>query len=76
MLSSVLSSEQAVQTNIRMMRLFFELRNMIYRDPELAEKLNKLEKDSNYLFEVILNRLDQLEIKIPVLPSNRKKIGI
>ena len=76
MLSSVLTSEQAVQTNIRIMRLFFELRNRVSRDPELAEKLSKLEKNSNYLFEIIFDRLDELEIKIPILPSDRKKIGI
>jgi hypothetical protein len=49
MLSSVLSSEQAIQSNIRIMRLFFEL---------------------------ILNRLDQLEMNVPLLPPNRKRIGI
>ncbi len=75
MLSSVLNSELAVQTNIRIMRLFFELRKLIHRDPELVGKINKLEKDSNFLFEVILDRLEQLEIKIPVLPPDRNKIG-
>jgi len=76
MLSSVLNSEQAVQTNIRIMRTFFELRSWVSRDPKLAERMNKLEKDSNYLFEVVFLRLDQLEIKVPLLPTDRKKIGI
>jgi hypothetical protein len=76
MLSSVLSSEQAVQINIRIMRTFFELRNLLRREPDLAERLEKLEKNSNYLFEVIFKRLDQAEIKIPLLSPGRKKIGI
>jgi hypothetical protein len=71
MLSSVLSSEQAVQSNIR---TFFELRRLVGRDPELFERMSKLEKDSTYLFEVIFQRLDQLEINIPLLPPQAKEI--
>lgn len=76
MLSSVLSSEQAVQSNIRIMRTFFELRRLIGRDPELFERMSKLEKDSAYLFEIIFQRLDQLEMNTPLLPPSRKKMGI
>ncbi len=76
MLSSILNSEQAIQTNIRIMRTFFELRKLLRRDPKLAERVGQLEKNSNLLFEVIFERLDQIEIKIPLLPPGRKKIGI
>ena len=76
MLSSVLRSEQAVQSNIRIMRMFFELPHLTSRDPKLAKRLKKLEKNSTFLFEVIFRRLDQLEIKTPLLPPSRKKIGI
>ncbi|OFZ83068.1 MAG: hypothetical protein A2583_12670 [Bdellovibrionales bacterium RIFOXYD1_FULL_53_11] len=75
MLSSVLKSGQAIQTNIRIMRLFFDLRKLVRANPHVKQKIEKLEKESNYLFKVVFQRLDQLEIKIPLLPPGRRKIG-
>ena len=76
MLSSVLKSDQAIQTNIRIMRLFFDLRKLVRANPGIEKKIEKLEKESNYLFKVVFRRLDQLEIKTPLLPPGRRKIGL
>ena len=76
MLSSVLRSDQAIQTNIAIMRTFFELRRLIGKDSGLGKKVEKIEKESNHLFRLVFHRLDLLEIKIPILPPGRKKIGI
>ena len=43
MLSSVLTSERAIQVNIRIMRTFTKLRNMILNHKRFALKLNQLE---------------------------------
>lgn len=76
MLSSVLNSEQAIHANIRIMRLFFELRHILAKNPQFDKRLSKLEKNSTYLFEVIFRRLDQLEIRAPLLSPTRRKIGL
>ncbi len=44
MLSSVLSSERAVQVNILIMRAFTKLREILLTHKELAMKINALEK--------------------------------
>lgn len=76
MLSSVLRSDQAVQTNIGIMRTFFELRRLLDRESSLTQRVDSLERESDQLFELVFQRLDQLEIKLPTLPPGRKQIGI
>ena len=76
MLSSILRSDQAIQTNIAIMRTFFELRHFLNRDANLADVLQTLERESNHRFRIIFHRLDQLEIKLPTLRPSRRKIGI
>jgi hypothetical protein len=44
MLSSVLSSQRAVQVNIEIMRAFVRLRQMLQQNTELARKLAALER--------------------------------
>ncbi len=76
MLSSVLNSDQAIQTNISIMRAFFEMRKLIVRDPDLSKEFRSLEKKSDHLFEIIFHRLDELELKLPILHPDRRKIGL
>lgn len=76
MLSSVLRSDQAIQTNIAIMRTFFELRHFLNCDANLADVLKTFERESNHRFRIIFHRLDQLEIKLPTLRPSRRKIGI
>lgn len=44
MLSSVLKSDRAVQMNIYIMRAFVKLREIMAKDVEIGEKIQKLEK--------------------------------
>lgn len=44
MLSSVLNSERAIEVNIAIMRAFVKLRQIIYANKELAQKLKELEQ--------------------------------
>lgn len=77
MLSSVLSSERAVEMNISIMRIFTKLRSFHALESNLANELKDLKDNTNQLFKVVFERLDNLEDQItPKLPMNRKKIGL
>lgn len=77
MLSSVLSSDQAIAVNISIMRIFTKLRSFLLLENDLEHRMDKLEDGSNRLFKVVFERLDDLDASLsPVLPGNRKKIGI
>ena len=52
MLSSVLSSERAVQVNIEIMRTFVRLRLLLASNAELAKKLEELELKYDHQFKV------------------------
>ena len=63
MLSSVLNSKRAIQVNIRIMRVFVNVRKMLATHKELADKVNRLEKriekheeETKTVFEV-MNKL-------------------
>jgi len=76
MLSSVLKSKRAVLVNISIMRTFVKIRALLNSDETLSERLRKLEKGTDIMFRVVFERLDKLESEVPVLPKNRKRIGI
>ena len=77
MLSSVLSSERAVDINIAIMRIFTKLRSFHALESNLAIEVKELKDNSNRLFKIVFERLDSIEEDLtPKLPSNRKKIGI
>lgn len=77
MLSSVLSSERAIEVNIAIMRTFTKLRSFLAMENNLNERMDKLELNSTKLFKVVFTKLDSLEEQItPKLPPNRKKIGL
>tara|TARA_R110000868_G_scaffold117600_11_gene312370 strand:+ start:33146 stop:33670 length:525 start_codon:yes stop_codon:yes gene_type:complete len=77
MLSSVLNSDQAVAVNISIMRIFTKLRSFLLLENKLEQRMDKLEDGTNYLFKIVFERLDDLDTSLkPVLPGNRKKIGI
>lgn len=75
MLSGVLKSEQAIQVNISIMRLFFELRDALNQSGDLIKKIEKLRRESHELFRIVFERLDRVERATPPLPPNRRKIG-
>jgi hypothetical protein len=73
MLSSVLSSQRAVQVNIQIMRAFVKLRDILSRNKELSYKLKELEErieghdaDIRDIFEAIRQLMR--------LPDERKRI--
>ncbi len=77
MLSSVLSSEHAILVNISIMRIFTKLRSFFMLEKNLNERIDKLESNTNMMFKIVFERLDDYEEQVtPVLAPNRKKIGI
>lgn len=72
MLSSVLSSKQAIQVNIEIMRTFVRLRRMLGSNAELAKKLEELEKKYDRQFRAVFDAIRQL--MTPPEPP-RKQIG-
>ncbi len=77
MLSTVLSSERAIQVNITIMRTFTKLRSFLAMESSRNDEVSELKKSTNQLFKIVFERLDNLEDQItPKLPVNRKKIGI
>lgn len=76
MLTSVLSSERAIEVNISIMRSFVKLRQILASDQTLTSKIEHLEKGTTKLFRIVFDRLDTLENELPILPKKRKKIGL
>jgi len=76
MLSSVLTSGRAAQVNISIMRTFIKLRCFLAMESSLAERVGKLEKNTNQLFKAVFERLDDLEAGLPDHPKDRQRIGL
>jgi hypothetical protein len=60
MLSSVLTSERAVQVNIAIMRAFGRLRSMLLTQVELARRLDELEARYDQQFTVVFDAIREL----------------
>lgn len=75
MLSSVLKSEKAILINITIMRIFTKLRNSPSKEYASKVEVEKLKKDSEKIFQVIFEKLENLEVN-PPFKMNRKKIGL
>lgn len=77
MLSSVLNSQTAIQINIEIMRTFTKLRSFLSLENSSHDEVKNLKKNTNGLFKIVFERLDNLEEQItPKLPANRRKIGL
>jgi len=76
MLSSVLKSPQAIQVNISIIRVFFELRKLLHTEKKLESKLEKIEENTNILFQMVFKRIESLEANAPILSPHRRKVGI
>jgi hypothetical protein len=72
MLSSVLSSDRAIQVNIQIMRTFTKIREMLVTNKELREKIENLEKRYDKKFKIIFEVIKKL-VSPTKQPSN--KIG-
>ena len=60
MLSSVLRSKRAIQTNIAIMRTFVRLRELMASHRDLAEKINALERRYDAQFKVVFQSIREL----------------
>ena len=72
MLSTVLSSERAIQVNVAIMRAFVQLRGMLTSNAELSRKLNALERKYDAQFKVVFEAIREL-MEPP--KKERRKIG-
>jgi phage regulator Rha-like protein len=80
MLSSILNSEKAIEVNIRIIRVFTKLREMLMNNKDLLyelEQIKKQLKDHSDKFLLIFEYLQQLEEKKhhQLEQENRKEIG-
>lgn len=77
MLSSVLSSEKAIQINVSIMRIFTRLRSFLMLEKDLSDRVTRLEQGTNQMFKIVFERLNSYEEMVtPKLPGNRKKVGL
>ena len=76
MLSSVLNSNQAIEVNISIMRIFFQLRSFLLMEEKLNKRIDQLETGINKVFKVVFQRLDAIDDARPALKPARKKIGL
>jgi hypothetical protein len=77
MLSSVLSSEKAIQTNIQIIRIFTKIRQMLVDTTELSldvEKIKKKIDNQGKNIELVFQYLDELLEKKDT-KKEREKIG-
>lgn len=77
MLSSILKSDQAIEVNISIMRIFTNIKSSLKKDSYLKKEMDQFKSDTNKIFNVVFERLDNLEVIIePKLNPKRKKIGL
>ena len=72
MLSSVLNSERAVHVNVQIMRTFTKLREILASHKELKRKIEELEAQYDYQFQVVFKAIKEI-LEPPVQP--KEKIG-
>jgi hypothetical protein len=66
MLSSILSSDRAIQVNIQIMRTFTKLREMLLTHKELREKIEAMERKYDNRFKAVFDVIKRL------LETNKK----
>ncbi len=76
MLSGLLNSDQAISVNIAIMRTFTKLRSFLVMEASNSQKISDLEKNTNKLFSIVFERLDDLENPLSSIQNDRKKIGL
>ncbi len=60
MLSSVLTSDRAIEVNIAIMRAFVRLREMLATHKDLAQKLDELEQKYDKQFRIVFEAIREL----------------
>jgi len=72
MLSSVLHSDQAIQVNITIMRVFVNIRRILVSHEELARKVDAIEKKYDSRFRVVF---DAIRVLMEPPKTPRRRIG-
>ena len=72
MLSSVLRSERAIQVNVAIIRTFVRLRRILASYPDLARKLDALERKYDAQFKVVF---DAIRALMEPEPRRARRIG-
>ncbi len=77
MLSSVLNSQQAIQMNIKIIRIFVFMRNYATTHNDLLLKLKNLENEHDKIFKNIFDAISYLmeKDKLEIAQEDRKLIG-
>lgn len=60
MLSGILNSDRAIEVNIRMMRAFVHLRQMVAESADMKRALDELRDQTEERFQVVFEVLDKL----------------
>jgi len=72
MLSSVLNSDQAIEVNIAIMRVFAKLRQILLENKDIQKALEEFKQVTDERFQIVFETLDQL---IQVEDTDKIKIG-
>ncbi len=58
------------------MRIFTKLRSFLMLERELVERIDNLESNTNKMFKIVFERLDNFEETVPAISKDRRKIGL
>ncbi len=75
MLSSVLTSRRAVEVNIRIMRVFTRMRELLMSSTELLLKVERIERELSAQGEDIATIYEYVKRLIEEPPAERRRIG-
>ena len=75
MLSSVLTSTNAISVNIQIMRTFAKLREIMSSNSELRNKIEEMEKNFNSKFEIVFRAIKELLSEPKTEQENKVRIG-
>ena len=77
MLSGILNSKKAIETNIAIMRAFVLMRQFALSHKEISQKLKELENKYNQQFKDVYEAINYLlqKDKVKIEKPERKKIG-
>ncbi len=76
MLSGVLNSKDAIRVNISIMRIFTRLRSFHMLEKDVGRQIGEIKNDTNKMFKIVFERLDELDTEKLALPVKRRKIGL
>ena len=74
MLSSVLSSENAIQVNIHIMRAFVQVKRLGMTMLDIRRKIDGMERKYDHNFKIVFDAIRQL-LAPPPVPAKKVKIG-